>query len=103
MRLCTTQDKQIIYGIFEFRQDLTEQIEEGKGVFARDADGYINFDRVINVNQNTTSGYNGPLSRYAGKLIGANRNPGGNVNRNVLIRRASMNSHDQMPLALPHQ
>ena len=73
---------------------MTEQIEEGKGLFARDADGYINFDRVINVNRNTTSGYNGPLSRYAGKLIGANRNPGGNVNRNVLIRRASMNSHD---------
>lgn len=80
--------------LYPFRQDLTEQIEEGKGVFARDADGYINFDRVINTNQRTTSGYNGPLSRYAGQLIGANRNPGGNVNRNVLIRRASMNSHD---------
>ena len=80
--------------LYPFRQDLTEQFEEGKGVASRDSNGFINFDNVVAVNQATTQGYDGPISGFAGQLIGGNRNPGGNVNRNVLIRRASMNSHD---------
>ena len=80
--------------LYPFRQDLTEQFEEGKGVASRDANGFINFDNVVAVNRATTEGYDGPISGFAGQLIGGNRNPGGNVNRAVLVRRASMNSHD---------
>ena len=80
--------------VYPFRQDLTEQLAEGKGVASRDSNGFINFDHIVGVNRITTEGYDGPISGFAGQKIGGNRNPGGNVNRAVLVRRASMNSHD---------
>ena len=96
--------------VLPFRQDLTEQFEEGKGVNSRDANGFINFDNIVATNQSTTSGYTGNIGRgaYGGMKIGSNgklddedplydwsaeqHNSG--VNRAIHIRRASMNSHD---------
>lgn len=80
--------------ILPFNQDLTEQIEEGKGVTVRDADGFIDFDELISINRSTTTGYSGAISDYDGLLIGSNGYDDDNVNRATLIRRASMNSHN---------
>ena len=79
--------------MYPFRIDLTQHyLNNGRGT--RDANGFINFDKVIEVNRGTTSPYTGTLSNFGGLLIGSNgfRNDG--VNREVLVRRASMNSHD---------
>ena len=79
--------------ILPFRKDLTEHYQEdGRG--ARDANGFINFDAVVQANRSTTSPYTGDISGFDGLRIGSNgfRNDG--VNRAVVIRRASMNSHD---------
>ena len=81
--------------IFPYRKDLTEHYNEnGRG--ARDSDGFINFDAVVNHNVANTSGYTGDIGRggYAGKKIGSNSYRDDGVNRAVVIRRASMNSHD---------
>ena len=75
-----------------FNIDLTQHIENGRG--GRDADGRINFDQIVDVNRSTTLGYTGALSGYSGKLIGSNGFRDDNVNRAVLVRRASMNSHN---------
>ena len=79
--------------ILPFRKDLTEHYQEdGRG--ARDANGFINFDAVVQANRSSTSPYTGDISGFDGLRIGSNgfRNDG--VNRAVVIRRASMNSHD---------
>ena len=79
--------------ILPFRKDLTAHyLENGRG--PRDANGFINYDAVINVNQSTTDAYTGAISRFAGLKIGSNGFRDDNVNRATLIRRASMNSHD---------
>ena len=79
--------------ILPFRKDLTEHyLEDGKG--SRNADGTINFDALIAENQASTDGYTGDISGFDGQLIGSNGFRDSNVNRAVLIRRASMNSHD---------
>jgi outer membrane receptor protein involved in Fe transport len=81
--------------ILPFRSDLTEHLlEDGDGAAARDADGFINYDYIVSHNQNNTSPYTGEISDYSGLKIGSNgfRNDG--VNREILIRRASMNSHN---------
>ena len=81
--------------ILPYRKDLTEHYNEnGRG--ARDSDGFINFDAVVNHNVANTSGYSGDIGRggYAGKKIGSNSYRDDGVNRAVVIRRASMNSHD---------
>ena len=81
--------------ILPYRKDLTEHYNEnGRG--ARDSDGFINFDAVVNHNVANTSGYTGDIGRggYAGKKIGSNSYRDDGVNRAVVIRRASMNSHD---------
>ena len=81
--------------LYPFRRDLTEHLEFRKnGAASRNPDGSINFDNVVNVNRSTTSPYTGDIRDYQGQLIGSNgfRNDG--VNREVLIRRASMNSHN---------
>ncbi|MFL2628688.1 MAG: TonB-dependent receptor [Candidatus Marisimplicoccus sp.] len=81
--------------ILPYRKDLTEHYNEnGRG--ARDSDGFINFDAVVNHNVANTSGYTGDIGRggYAGKKIGSNSYQDDGVNRAVVIRRASMNSHD---------
>jgi len=79
--------------MFPFNIDLTTHyLENNRGT--RDANGFINFDAVVASNQATTSPYTGAISGFDGQLIGSNgfRNDG--VNRAVLVRRASMNSHD---------
>lgn len=75
-----------------YNKDLTSHYLDG-GRGTRDADGFINYDAAVANNQ-SISEYSGGLSAYTGALIGSNgfRNDG--VSREVLIRRASMNSHD---------
>ena len=78
---------------FPFRKDLTEHYTEG-GRGTRDANGFINYDAAIAHNQSSAQPYTGAISGFQGQLIGSNgfRNDG--VSREVLVRRASMNSHD---------
>jgi outer membrane cobalamin receptor len=79
--------------LLPFRKDLTEHyLENGRG--SRLANGFIDFDAVVAANQQSPSPYTGSISGFQGQLIGSNgfRNDG--VSREVLVRRASMNSHD---------
>jgi len=79
--------------ILPFRKDLTEHyLENGRGT--RDENGFIDFDAIVAHNQSTTDGYTGDISGYEGMLIGSNGFRDSNVNRTVLVRRASMNSHN---------
>jgi len=81
--------------ILPYRKDLTTHYtENGRG--SRDSDGFINYAAIINHNVVNTSGYTGDIGggNYAGKKIGSNSYKYDGVNRAVLIRRASMNSHD---------
>ena len=81
--------------ILPFRKDLTTHYtENGRG--SRDSDGFINYNAIVNHNVTNTSGYTGDIGggNYAGKKIGSNSYKYDGVNRAVLIRRASMNSHD---------
>ena len=79
--------------MFPFNKDLTEHyLENGRGT--RDSDGFVNYDAVIAHNRASAQPYSGDNSRFQGQLLGSNgfRNDG--VSREVLVRRASMNSHD---------
>ncbi|MCP4460662.1 MAG: TonB-dependent receptor plug domain-containing protein [Cytophagales bacterium] len=79
--------------ILPYGDDLTDHYgTDGDG--ARNSDGFIDFDRLVEINRESTSGYTGALSDYNGKRIGANNYSDDNVNNAVIIRRASMNSHD---------
>jgi outer membrane cobalamin receptor len=79
--------------MYPFNIDLTQHyLENGRG--SRLPDGSINFDAVVTSNRTTTSEYTGPISAYNGLLIGSNGFRDDGVNRVVMIRRASMNSHD---------
>ena len=81
--------------ILPYQKDLTTHYKEnGKG--SRDSDGFINFDALVNHNVANTSGYTGDIGGgdYAGKKIGSNSYKYDGVNRAIIIRRASMNSHD---------
>ena len=78
---------------YPFRKDLTEHVIED-GIDNRDEDGFINFDNVVTVNQNTTGEYTGVNGDYAGQKVGSNGFNDDGVNRAVLVRRASMNSHN---------
>lgn len=79
--------------MYPFNIDLTTHyLENGRGT--RLPDGSIDFDAVINSNRTTTSEYTGPISAYNGLLIGSNGFRDDGVNRAVMVRRASMNSHD---------
>ena len=81
--------------ILPYQKDLTTHYtENGKG--SRDSDGFINFDALVNHNVANTSGYTGDIGggNYAGKKIGSNSYKYDGVNRAIIIRRASMNSHD---------
>src|SRR5210317_1758720 len=79
--------------ILPFRKDLTEHyLENGRG--SRDENGFIDFDAIVAANQSTTEGYTGDISGFQGQLIGSNGFRDSNVNRTVLVRRASMNSHN---------
>ena len=79
--------------ILPFRKDLTEHYREnGRG--ARDANGFINYDALVQENIASTDPYSGDLGAFTGLNIGSNRYSDDNVNPATLIRRASMNSHD---------
>lgn len=78
---------------YPFNKDLTEHYLDG-GRGTRDENGFINFDAAVSVNQSTTQGYTGSISGFEGLLIGSNGFKDDGVNRAVLVRRASMNSHD---------
>lgn len=80
--------------ILPFRKDLTEHYIEDGVTGSRNADGTINFDNIVSVNQATTSPYTGGISGFDGLRIGSNGFNDDDVNRAVLIRRASMNSHN---------
>lgn len=81
--------------IYPFRIDLTTHLNErGNGAASRFPDGTINFDNIVAVNRSSTNPYNGSIGGYTGKLIGSNGFNADEVNRAVLVRRASMNSHN---------
>ncbi|MDZ7691493.1 MAG: hypothetical protein U5K69_10255 [Balneolaceae bacterium] len=81
--------------LYPFNSDLTEHLtENGNGAASRNPDGTIDFDQVVQINRSTTSGYTGSPSAYNGLLIGSNGYNDNNVNNAVLVRRASMNSHN---------
>ena len=78
-----------------YQIDLTEHLlENGNGAAVRNPDNTINFDQVIALNQSTTEGYTGGNSNFDGQLVGQHGFAGDNINNAVLVRRASMNSHD---------
>jgi outer membrane cobalamin receptor len=79
--------------ILPYRKDLTQHyLENGRG--SRLPDGSIDFDAIVKLNQDNTNPYDGSISKFNGLLIGSNGFRDDNVNRAVLVRRASMNSHD---------
>jgi outer membrane receptor protein involved in Fe transport len=78
--------------LYPYNKDLTEHYLEG-GRGTRDANGFINFDAVVASNQSITP-YTGAISGHQGSLIGSNGFRDDGVSREVLVRRASMNSHD---------
>ena len=78
---------------FPYQKDLYEHyVENGRGT--RLPNGFINYDAVVATNRANAQPYTGSISGYAGARIGSNgfRNDG--VSREIMIRRASMNSHD---------
>ena len=81
--------------VLPYRKDLYEHwMEDSTGIASRNADGTINYDNVVALNQSTTDPYTGEISDFNGLLIGSNGFRDSNVNRAVMVRRASMNSHN---------
>ncbi|MDG1571672.1 TonB-dependent receptor [Robiginitalea sp. M366] len=79
--------------MYPFRIDLTEHyLENGRGT--RLPNGQIDFNAVVNTNRATTDPYSGSISNFEGLRIGSNGFRDDGVNRAVMVRRASMNSHD---------
>ncbi len=78
------------YGIYPYKMDLTEAMEKGKLPY-RTKDGLINFDKII---ANNRAGSTYTKWPYKGLIIGSNGYKEDGVNKNIAIRRASMNSHD---------
>ena len=82
---------------YPYNKDLTEHYLDG-GRGTRDENGFINFDAAVAANQSTTNGYGTSdsltSSAFYGQLVGSNGYRSEDVNRAVLVRRASMNSHD---------
>jgi len=79
--------------MYPYNIDLTTHYNE-RGRGTRDADGFVNFDAVVAHNRSSAQPYTGDNSNFQGQLLGSNgfRNDG--VSREILVRRASMNSHD---------
>jgi len=79
--------------ILPYQKDLYEHyVEDGRG--SRDENGFIDFDALVAYNQANTDGYTGDISGFNGQMIGSNGFRDSNVNRAVIVRRASMNSHN---------
>lgn len=78
---------------YPYNIDLTQHyLENGRGT--RLADGSIDFDAAIAYNQSSTNPYTGAISAFQGQKIGSNGYKLDDVNRAVIVGRASMNSHD---------
>jgi len=82
---------------YPYNKDLTEHyLEDGKGT--RDENGFVDFNAAVLANQSTTMGYGTSdsmtSSPFYGQLVDSNGYKDNDVNRAVLVRRASMNSHD---------
>ena len=81
--------------VLPYRKDLYEHwVEDMDGDASRNSDGTIDFDNIVALNQSTTDPYTGEISDFNGQLIGSNGFRDSNVNRAVMVRRASMNSHN---------
>jgi len=84
--------------ILPYQKDLYEHLDVANGGAsargARDENGFIDFDALIAENKASTNPYTGDISSFGGQLIGSNGFRDSNVNRAVLVRRASMNSHN---------
>ena len=84
--------------ILPYNKDLYSHLDVANGGAsargARDADGFIDFDALVAENVASTSPYTGDISAFNGQLIGSNGFRDSNVNRAVIVRRASMNSHN---------
>jgi len=81
--------------VLPFRKDLYQHlIEENAGEVSRNEDGTIDYDNIVALNRSTTNPYTGEISDFNGLLIGSNGFRDSNVNREVMVRRASMNSHN---------
>ena len=81
--------------VLPYRKDLYEHwVEDMDGDASRNEDGTIDFDNIVALNQSTTDPYTGEISDFNGQLIGSNGFRDSNVNRAVMVRRASMNSHN---------
>ncbi len=79
--------------LLPYNIDLTQHyLENGRG--SRLANGFIDYDAVVANNIQTTNPYSGSISNFVGSRIGSNGFRNDNVNRSVLVRRSSMNSHD---------
>ena len=82
---------------YPFNKDLTEHYLDG-GRGTRDENGFIDFDAAVATNQSSTTPYGTSdsltSSAFYGQLVGSNGYRDNDVNRAVLVRRASMNSHD---------
>lgn len=80
------------FGIYPFREDLTQAISDGDLPFRTDQ-GLIDFDAVVANNQ-TGNAYTGGIAGGSGLLIGSNGFSDNEVNSGIAIRRSSINSHD---------
>jgi len=82
--------------VLPYGKDLYQHwIEDSTGMPSRnDDDGTIDFNNIIDLNRSTTDPYTGEISDFDGLLIGSNGFRDSNVNRSVMVRRASMNSHN---------
>ena len=82
---------------YPFNKDLTEHYLDG-GRGTRDENGFIDFDAAVATNQSSTTPYGTSdsltSSAFYGQLVGSNGYRDNDVNRAVLVRRSSMNSHD---------
>ncbi|MCG2460131.1 TonB-dependent receptor [Flavobacteriaceae bacterium F89] len=80
------------FGIYPFRKDLTQAIDDGDLPY-RTSNGLIDFDAVV-ANNKAGTPYTGGNSNYTGDIIGSNGYNQDGVNSNIAIRRSSMNSHN---------
>lgn len=79
------------YGIYPYKKSLTESMANGSLPF-RTTQGLIDFDAIVNNNRSQV--YTGSNSYFNGKYVGSNGFSEDGINKNIAIRRASMNSHN---------
>lgn len=79
------------YGIYPYKKSLTESIASGSLPY-RTSEGLIDFDAIVNNNRSQV--YTGSNNYFNGKYVGSNGYTEDGINKNIAIRRASMNSHN---------